>query len=321
VSTNRPTYAVIGDPVEHSLSPRLFAWMFAELSVDAHFTALRVRPSELPEAIARVRRGALAGLSVTLPHKEAVLGLLDDLHPLAARIGAANCVAREGGRLRGYNTDAEGFRAALQQAGQAISGSRAVVLGAGGGARAAVAALVLGGAKNLVIAARNGKRAAQLALELVESGRAWPAGDLARLWEAGFRAEPRPFRPQLPAPGDLGGPSGKSFLATAPLEPEALAQVLGHADLVVNATPVGLRAPDDDPLAGVPLHAGLTVLDMVYRPLDTALLRRTREAGGVAVDGLWMLVHQALEQLRIWTDRAAPEGSAARLHEHARSLS
>src|SRR5262245_18967621 len=119
--------------------------MFAELSMDAHFIALRVQPSELPEAIARVRRGALAGLSVTLPHKESVLPLLDELHPLAARIGAVNCVAREGSILRGYNTVAEGFRAAHLQAGSSISGTRAVLLGAGGGARATAAALVLGG--------------------------------------------------------------------------------------------------------------------------------------------------------------------------------
>ena len=88
MSALKPTYAVIGDPVEHSLSPRIFALLFAELGMEGHYTALRVTPDELPEAIARTRRGALSGLSVTLPHKEAILPLLDDVHPLAARVGA-----------------------------------------------------------------------------------------------------------------------------------------------------------------------------------------------------------------------------------------
>src|SRR6185437_2949274 len=102
--------AVIGDPVEHSLSPRIFRRVFHDLGIDAHYTALRVERHELAEAIDLVRRGSLAGLSVTIPHKEAAAELVDALHPSAARIGAVNCIARgPSGQAEGYNTDAPGF--------------------------------------------------------------------------------------------------------------------------------------------------------------------------------------------------------------------
>src|SRR5690606_5937393 len=149
----RATYAVIGDPVEHSLSPRIFARLFAELGLEGHYTALRVTPSELEEALARVRRGALAGVSVTLPHKESILPLLDDVHPLAARIGAVNCVVRtQAGTLQGFNTDLAGFRHALEEGGERLAAARVVLLGAGGAGRAAAFAAVSSGAKSVAIA-------------------------------------------------------------------------------------------------------------------------------------------------------------------------
>jgi len=315
MSAGRNTYAVIGDPVEHSLSPRIFALLFAELGIDAHYTAMRVTDPELPEAVARVRRGLLSGLSITLPHKETVLPLLDDVHPQAARIGAANCVVRTpAGSIQGHNTDLAGFRQALEEAGERLAAARVVLLGAGGAARAAAFAAVSAGAKSVAIANRSPERALRLGLELVQTGLAWPEGELRRHWEAGERA---PMRAGMLPLGDLaGGPSGKSFVSVLPLDAQSLAQALGHAEIVVNATSVGLRDPSADPLPpGCALHAGLTVLDMVYRPLETALLRRAAAAGATCVDGLWMLVYQALEQLRLWTGHAPPADIGKRLHD------
>lgn len=314
MTAGRTTYAVIGDPVEHSLSPRIFALLFAELGEGAHYTALRVTDSELPEAVARVRRGVLNGLSVTLPHKETILPLLDDVHPQAARIGAVNCVVRtQAGTLQGHNTDLVGFRQALEEGGERLAAARVVLLGAGGAARAAAFAAVSSGAKSLVIANRSPERAMRLGLELVQTGLAWPEGELRRHWESGERAPPRAGALRI---GEMpAGPSGKAFVSVLPLEAQALAQSIAHAEILVNATSVGLRENDADPLpAGVALHDGLTVLDMVYRPLETALLRRAKAAGATTVDGLWMLVYQALEQLRLWTGHVAAPQLGARLH-------
>lgn len=302
MSALKPTYAVIGDPVEHSLSPRIFAHFFGELGIDAHYTALRTRPEELPPLLQRLRSGVLAGLSVTLPNKEAILPHLDDLHPTARRIGAVNCVARAEERLIGFNTDARGFRLSLERAGIALAGARVLLLGAGGAARAAAFAAAVAGVKSLAIANRTPERALQLVRDLCRTGWAWPEGEAQRAMEAeGWR------------PGATG-PSGRCFVSLLPLDARALQPALSHARILVNATSAGL---DDDatPLPpGMRVPDGLTGLDMVYRPLRTRFLRELEAAGGKGVDGLWMLLFQAAEQLRIWTGVTAPTPLLERLH-------
>jgi len=297
---------VIGDPVAHSLSPRIFARFFADLGIDAHYTALRVTPDELPATIDRVRRGSIAGLSVTIPHKIEAARLVDGLHPIAARIGAVNCVGHtRDGSARGFNTDALGFRLALERSGIRLPAARVVLLGAGGAARAAAFAAVDAGAKGLVIANRDPEKACRLGLELVAQGRAWPEGELLRRWET-----------SRPAGAALGGPSGKCFVAALPLDARELAHPLAHADALVNATSAGLGDAGADPLPpGCELDDHLAVLDMVYRPLSTALLRRAEAAGATIVDGLWMLLHQANEQLQVWTGHRAPDALLAHLHD------
>ena len=279
VPRHTPSYAVIGDPVEHSLSPKIFEWLFQETGLPGRYGAIRVVPEALEATLARVRGGELSGLSVTLPHKEAALRLVDALHPLAERIGALNCVMpEEGGTLRGYNTDAIGFRRALEEQGARLAGSRVVLLGAGGAGRSAAFAAREAGARSIVIANRSLERAERLVSELqIPTATAVPL-----------------------TAGGLGGP-------------------LAEADLLVNATRVGLLAPEESPLpGGFSLKPGLWVNDMVYRPLETALLRQARESGATVIDGLWMLIHQALEQLRIWTGYAASPNLAERLYRHVR---
>lgn len=304
MARQRPSFAVIGDPVEHSLSPRLFAHFAQEVGLDLHYTALRVRSPELAEVVDRVRRGYLSGLSVTIPHKEQILDLLDELHPLARRIGAANCVARTAeGRALGHNTDAAGFRTALERQGRRLAAARVVLLGAGGAARAAAFACTAAGAKSLTLVNRSVDRATSLGHELCHVGYGWPEGELLR---AEMKEHPAALR---------GGPSGKCYVAVLPLEAKPVAQAIAHADVLVNATSVGLEDPDADPLpAGVALHPGLAVLDMVYRPLQTALLRRAARAGALCIDGLWMLLDQAVEQLRIWTGAQLAPEAGRRVH-------
>jgi shikimate dehydrogenase len=275
--------------VEHSLSPRLFRLLFAELGVDADYRALTTRSEELPERVKSVRIGELSGLSVTLPHKEAVIPLLDDLAPLASLIGAVNCLVRRGAQVIGHNTDGYGFQAALEQAGVKLSGARVLILGSGGAARAAAFTAAKCGARSLALVNRTPSRAFRLAHDVIGSGL---AHDAAR-----------------------AGASQPTTCSVTVLPPRSSSAAAEIADLIVNATSVGLDSEDADPLPeNFQLARTHAVLDMVYRPLQTRLLARARASGSVAIDGLWMLIHQALEQLRLWMSLALPPDLPSRLH-------
>jgi shikimate dehydrogenase len=302
-------YAVAGDPVEHSLSPRLFRWLFGELGMNSTYSLRPVSPEALPAFVQEVRGGVLNGASITLPHKESVLQLVDRLDPLAGRIGAVNCLFRSApGRVEGHNTDAAGFRLGLERAGVNLRGAAMLLFGAGGAARAAAASALDGGVDKLVIANRTEPRARSLAEHLSRS----------------FGRER----------------IGTDPIQVIPLQTEAVAQALSEVQLVVNATSAGLlhpkvlrRSPGTAPAlvvdatdarldpAATPLPEGCqirsshTVMDMVYQPLETSLLAQARRARAQAVDGLWMLIYQALEQLRLWTSETVPPSLAGRLHQ------
>lgn len=156
--------AVIGDPVAHSLSPIIHNAAFAATGFDGVFVALPVRPAELGAAIAGVRALDLLGLSVTMPHKEAVISHLDDVGHDAAALHAVNCVVRSGDRLVGTNTDGAGFVDALSAASVDLSGSRVLVLGAGGAARAVIRALADTGAVGIGVANRTTEKAEAVVL-------------------------------------------------------------------------------------------------------------------------------------------------------------
>jgi shikimate dehydrogenase len=247
--------------------------------MEESYQAREVAPEALVSFVEEMRRGDWNGASVTLPHKESVRRHVESTEPLAARIGAVNTLVRaENGAVLGYNTDAHGLVQALRRQGASLRGARVLVLGAGGAARAAVFAAVEQGAAEVRVANRSLERASALASEVGE-GRA----------------------------------------RALPLAAAALAPHWGDINVLVNSTRVGMGAPEASPLPpGLPLRAGLTVLDMVYRPLDTALLRQARAEGARPVDGLWMLIYQALEQLRLWTGRNVTDEVAEELHAHLR---
>ncbi len=156
--------AVIGDPVGHSLSPVIHNAAFAAVGVDATFVALPVGAADLPAAVAGVRAFGFLGLSVTMPHKAAIVSHLDDVGHDAAALGAVNCVTRDGRRLIGTNTDGPGFVDALGAAGVELGGARVLVLGAGGAARAVIRALPSAGVERIGVANRSPERAAAAVL-------------------------------------------------------------------------------------------------------------------------------------------------------------
>src|SRR5262249_47901121 len=155
---------------EHSLSPQLFRLLFDELGIQAEYRALETKPAELGRRVQSVRAGELGGLSVTLPHKETIIPLLDELAPTAELLGAVNCVASNGPRVFGHNTDGRGCELALERAGVKLAGARVLILGAGGAARAAAFGAAQAGARGIVIANRTRARGGGLAADLLACG-------------------------------------------------------------------------------------------------------------------------------------------------------
>jgi shikimate dehydrogenase len=240
---------------------------FGALGLDACYLAFDVPPAALADAIRGARALGIRQLAVSLPHKEAVIPLLDAVDATAQRIGAVNTITRRGERLEGSNTDWIGAVRALERAGK-LAGRRAVVLGAGGAARAVVYGLRERGA-SVTVLNRSAARAHALARELGAQG----AGPL-----------------------------------------EALAAT--PCDVLVQTTSVGLRS-DASPVPEEALPAGALVMDAVYDPPETRLLRAARARGCDTVGGKWMLVEQAAEQIRLWSGREPPLDVMARAFDEA----
>ncbi|MCS7235064.1 MAG: shikimate dehydrogenase [Armatimonadota bacterium] len=264
--------ALVGDPVAHSLSPRMQAAAFQARGLRWAYLALRVRSQDLREAVAGLRALGFAGANVTIPHKVAVCELVDELDPSARRCGAANTLVFDRGRrVVAFNTDVAGFARALAEHGVAAGGVNAVVLGAGGAARAACAALGQLGSRRVTVMARRPQAAEALCAQM---------------------------RGEFP---------GTAFQAL-PFDPGALEAALRQAELVVNATPVGMHPHEQE--SPVPdaawLRAGQVVFDMVYNPPRTRLVRMAEQAGARVVGGLSMLVHQGAAAFELWTGVEAP---------------
>jgi shikimate dehydrogenase len=249
---------VIGAPIRHSLSPAIFNAAFAACGLDWVYLAFEVGPGDAGRALDAMRALDIGGLSVTMPHKDAVAHLVDQCTPEAAALRAVNCVVSTVDGLLGENTDGPGFLDALRaDAGVDVNGRRAVVVGAGGAARAIVLALARAGINDVAVVNRTAERA--------------------------------------DAAAALAGPAGRV----------AGIEAIGDADLVVNATSVGMGdglMPFDPSL----LVSGQVVADVVYFPSPSPLVAAAREQGITAIDGVGMLVHQASHAFRLWTGEEAP---------------
>ncbi|HEV8627436.1 MAG TPA: shikimate dehydrogenase [Acidimicrobiia bacterium] len=289
---------VIGDPVTHSLSPTLHNAAFEALGLDWVYVAFPVPRGRGADAVAAVPALGLAGLNVTMPHKEDVAGACHELTADAAALRSVNTVvALPDGRTLGDSTDGPGFLDALADEAIGVAGQPVLVLGAGGAARAVVLALGRAGA-DVTVAARR-PQAADSAAALAPGARAIALGALA-----------------VPNALSSAGPSpiGEPPSAALAVDPAAFS-------VLVNATPLGMSGGDPLPVRPASLHAGQAVVDLVYHPADTPLLTAARAQGAVAVNGLGMLLHQAARSFTQWTGQPAPleamrAAVTAALHSH-----
>jgi shikimate dehydrogenase len=252
-------YGVIGDPVAHSLSPVMQNAAFGALHMDCYYGAFRVKPGDLTEAVNGARLLGFGGLNVTIPHKEAVIRFIEG-DDMARAIGAANTIDLRNGVA--YNTDAYGALHALRDGGVSVKGSRVLVLGAGGAARAVVYILAKNGA-TVTVANRTVEKAAGLAAYMREHGDVFGTG--------------------------LDG----------------LREKVEIADIVVNTTSVGMGDGETLVTADM-LSPKQTVFDLVYKPLETPLLKEAKKAGAKTIDGITMLARQGARSFEIWTGEKAP---------------
>jgi len=259
---------IIGDPVEHSLSPAMHNAAFQELNLDFVYVAFRVRKNELKEAIVGAKSLDIRGLNVTMPHKSAVMKYLDEIDPTARSIGAVNTILNDKGRLIGYDTDGIGALKALKENGISLNGKKLLLLGAGGAGKAIAF------------------HAAQEVEELKILNRtAQKAKDLAKVLRKKF---------------------GKKIDGTS-LSARTIKRELEDADIVVNATSVGMRPKDDQSLIDPGwLRPNLCVMDIVYNPIETKLAKDAKFVGAKVVSGVEMLVYQGAASFEIWIDRSAP---------------
>lgn len=261
---------LIGHPVAHSLSPRFQNAALRAAGLDACYLAFDVPPSALPASLMGARALGFAGLNVTVPHKEEALRLADEVDARARLVGAANTLVPTEAGWKAFNTDVDGFlRAVADDLSFQAGGRRALIVGAGGAARAAAVGLLETGIQEIWIANRNIERAESLAVALANRTDAVPI---------------RPLRSGDPLPTGLG-----------------------PGDLVVDATPAGLKDEQEWPWRLAELGAGFLVYDMAYRSAsETPLVAAARTAGLRAASGRRMLLHQGAAAFTLWTGLRAP---------------
>lgn len=259
---------IIGDPVEHTVSPAMQNAAFLATGLDFVYLPFRVKSEGLEQALLGMRGLNIRGLNVTIPHKVSIIPLLDEIDMLVENLGAVNTVTHEDGILKGYNTDAAGFLSSLTAEEINLPGKRIVVLGAGGAARAIAFILTDKGAEVTII-----NRHLKPAQEL--------AGDLC----GRFRRE----------------------IASLELNADNLKMALDGADMLVNTTSVGMFPNVEETLVPARIiERGLTVFDIIYNPLKTRLLREAEKKGARVISGVEMLVRQGAAAFELWTGQKAP---------------
>lgn len=259
---------VIGDPVEHSLSPLMHNAAFRHLDLDYVYVPYHVKKDALNDAISGAKSLNIKGLNVTIPHKTEVIKHLDSLDKSAELIGAVNTIKFNNGHAKGYNTDGIGAVKAIEEVSSVIN-KKVIILGAGGAARAIAFQILLDGAESLVIVNRTLEKAEQLQEDLVEK----------------LNANVKSI--------DLGEKLKKECL---------------NADILINTTPIGMYPNvNQEPLVKAEfMHEDLIVKDCVYNPLKTGLIKEAEKCDAKAISGLKMLIYQGMEAFRIWTGITPP---------------
>jgi shikimate dehydrogenase len=264
--------AVFGDPVEHSLSPAMHNAAYAALGVEGAYLAFHVAPHRLHDAIHAVAALQIAGVNLTVPHKESAVSMMTHLTEEARTLGAINCVVNRDGELHGDNTDARGLERDLRESGITLAGRTVIVVGAGGAAAAAILACCRTGAKKISLRNRTLERARKLADHFRHLGQA---------------------------------PSGHSIDAAA-LDDLSDAHALDGVALVINATPMGLKTTSFVPLAYDAAPKDCVFYDMIYAPRATPFLAPAIAAGRRALDGAGMLLYQGALAFELFNNLAAP---------------
>ena len=269
--------AIIGDPIGHSLTPRIQNAALREVGADILNVAFQVRPEKLESAVRGAQSLGLLGLMVTIPHKENVLALCDELDVSARDIGAANLLHfRADGAIVGYSSDGWAAVKSLEEEGAKIENARIVIIGGGGAARSLALTFARAGAKSISLLNRTVERATRIAEEAA-----------------------------------LLGIEAKSAL----LDDANLEEHLSDANLIVNATSIGMHPRGDEtPIPSQFLRAGQTVYDIVYNPLETRLLHESKAAGAKPVDGLGMLIYTNVRAVEVC---AGLQISAATMRDEA----
>ncbi len=268
INAETELYGIIGYPVKHSISPEMHNAAFNAVSYNAVYLAFEVPKEKLAEAVGGIRSLGVKGVSVTIPHKVSVMQFIDEIDPLAQRVGAVNTIKNENGLLKGYNSDVYGAYLALKNK-TIIEGMKVAVLGSGGAARAVAFAVAdLGKASEVFIVSRNEKTREELAVMLRNEGRVvrvfgWDLDDIRRAVE--------------------------------------------EANIVVNTTPLGMKPYEDQtPVPPDFIREDHVIFDVVYVPKRTLLLKESLKRGATIIEGIDMLVNQALIQFKIWTGLEPP---------------
>lgn len=268
ISAKTELFGVIGDPIRHTLSPLMHNVAFKHLKLDSVFLAFRVKPSQLKSALLGMRSLGIRGLNVTMPHKIAVTNLLDKLDPVTSLIGSVNTIFNHNGELIGFNTDGVGALEALRANHVHLNGKKVLMLGAGGAAKS-IAFHIIKEAEKLVILNRDDKKASDLAEALRRN-------------------------------------TGRKVIGGS-LSPNLIRKSLLDSDILINSTSVGMH-PNSDQTMVAPqwLKPNLTVMDIIYNPLETRLVKDAKAKCARVINGVDMLIHQGAASFEIWTGQSAP---------------
>jgi len=265
ITARTSVLCVIGHPIEHSMSPIMHNAALKDKSLDYVYVAFNIPPNDLKKAVLGFKMFSIKGINVTIPHKEKIIPYLDEIDPLAEKIGAVNTIKNEGKYLIGKNTDASGAKKALLDAGCEISGKKVLILGAGGAAKA-VSFAISEDLDALYISNRTEKRAIKLAKDLTNKTTIKAVGKNMNI--------------------------------------NTLKNLVNDVDILVNTTPLGMHPNiEGSPISQEMLHKNLFVFDIVYNPLETRLLKEARKIGCKTLGGLDMFVNQGALAFEWWTGK------------------
>jgi shikimate dehydrogenase len=268
ISGKTQVCGVIGDPIEHSLSPAMHNAAFEHLKLDYVFLAFKVTTAEVENAMRGMRGLGIHGLNVTMPHKNAVIAYLDEVDSTAKFLGSVNTILNDNGKLLGFSTDGIGALNALRENGVNLSGKKVLLLGGGGAAKAIAFALA--------------KEVNELSI---------------------LNRTPEKTKALTDA---LSGKFGKKVTAGS-LAPSTIQENLQDADVLINATSVGMHPNVEQSLVAPQwLKPDLTVMDIVYNPIETKLAKDAKVVGAKVVNGVEMLIFQGAASFEIWTGCSAP---------------